>query len=284
MKNETAASLLGMAAPSNIGAIDHTQSDAALMEYCDTKFAELMHNSLNDPPMSGVGKSDPRASDHARRSFFQKRQVGRGLLTHAAPLRVHKKGSPTMGLGPRVYIGFDAEWQYVRKGRNRVLSVQFCLVGPTGDAMHKVIHLVGSDGDAERPRLAQAIYDLLDEAEDDGVIEDWPIEVVLCGFFTRADITVFSDFKQFRQELSGLGGTLVTVGDPVGIELPMSERRQQQLKSRYQYVVDPMFDPKLLSIRLVDSSRLAPPGKSLAYLGKVLGLPNGNFQASCRLI
>ena len=53
----------------------------------------------------------------------------------------------------------------------------------------------------------------------------------------------------------------------------MSENRQQQLKSRYQYVVDPMFDPKLLSIRLVDSSRLAPPGKSLSFLGKVLGLP-----------
>jgi hypothetical protein len=243
------------------------------MAFCDARFSEMMHRSLEEPPPRAARKSEEAVNDYARERFSMARRAGGAMLTQVAPIRAKKESGPSLGLGPRVYIGFDAEWQFLRKGRNRILSVQFCLVGPTGETMYKVIHLAGNDADTERPSLSQAINDLLEEAVDDGVIDDWPIEVVLCGFFTRADITVFSDFKKFRHELSGVGGTLVTVGDAIDIELPMSDKRHQQLKSRYQYVVGSMFDPKLLSIRLVDASRLAPPGKSLAYLGKALGLP-----------
>ena len=243
------------------------------MAFCDRRFGGLMHSSLVDPPADAAPVSAISVEEQELARYLQARDGARRAPSRRIQSGKREKARPALGLGARVFIGFDAEWQRVRKGLNRILSVQFCLIGPTGEAMYKVIHLAGSDAEVERPSLCQAIDELLAEAMDDGVIEEWPIEVVLCGFFTRADITVFSDFKKFRYKLSGVGGTLVTIGDPVDIELPMPTTRQEQLKSRYQYVVDPMFDPKLLSIRLVDSSRLAPPGKSLAYLGKVLDLP-----------
>jgi hypothetical protein len=110
--------------------------------------------------------------------------------------------------------------------------------------------------------LAQALNDLLEEAMDFGVITEWPGEVVLVGFFTRADITVFSDFKKLRPQLDGVGGTLVTVKEAAQVELPLSPKREAQLKSQYQFVVGDPFD----------ASRLAPPGQSLARLGQWLGL------------
>ena len=247
--------------------------DEALMAFCDRRFGGLMHSSLVDPPADAAPASAICVEEQALADYLQARDTVGRAPSRRIQRGKREKSRPALGLGPRVFIGFDAEWQRVRKGYNRILSVQFCLIGPTGEAMYKVIHLAGNDAEAERPSLCQAIDELLAEAMDDGIIEEWPIEVVLCGFFTRADITVFSDFKKFRHKLSGVGGTLVTIGDPVDIELPMTATRQEQLKTRYQYVVDPMFDPKLLSIRLVDSSRLAPPGKSLSYLGRVLDLP-----------
>ena len=70
-----------------------------------------------------------------------------------------------------------------------------------------------------------------------------------------------------------MGGSLVTVGKAASLDLPIKARREQELKARYQALVGDAFDPKILSVRLVDASRLAPPGKTLASLGDWLGIP-----------
>lgn len=252
-------------------------SDEALLDYCDSHFAQLMHAArIADAPLAQpVAPTDAHAQ--ARDLYMQALGAGKSALGLSRPACPSRKSAPERGLGPRVYIGFDAEWQYARKGRNRLLSVQFYVIGPSGERLAKVIHVCGGDAIDERPTLSQAIYDLLEEALDAEVVEEWPTEVVLCGFFTRADITVFADFKRIRPQLNGVAGSLVTVGDAAALELPMADRRQQELKNRYQAVVGDAFEPKILSIRLVDASRLAPPGKSLAALGEWLGLPKLNL-------
>ncbi len=177
------------------------------------------------------------------------------------------------GPGAPVFIGFDAEWNEAREGRNEILSVQFHLVGPNGEVLSKVIDIVGGEVIESRPALRETLCDLLEEAEDADVFEEWPSEVILCGFFTLADITVFRDFKEFRGQLRGINGTLATVGDPAQFNLPMSESRALRLKARYAYALNDPFDPRLLSVRIIDASRLAPPGKSVTTLGDWLGIP-----------
>lgn len=247
--------------------------DEALMAFCDGYFAKLMEAArvaVVSPPKPGNNHS-PDAI--AREDYLQAQCHGKMVHGASVGRRPSFSASPERGLGPRVFIGFDAEWQYARKGRNRLLSVQFYVVGPTGETLPKVIHVSGGESIDERPTLGQAVYDLLEDAFDQDIIDEWPAEVVLCGFFTRADITVFADFRHLRKQLDGVGGSLVTVGKAASLDLPIKARREQELKARYQALVGDAFDPKILSIRLVDASRLAPPGKSLASLGDWLGIP-----------
>lgn len=255
-------------------------SDDALLAYCDGYFAELMENSLTEEARQkrGLAPKPPKQLTDKER-YLKARQTGKFNLNRAMRRRVDRKLGPERGLGARVFIGFDAEWTRSRKGRNRILSVQFYLIGPTGEVLTLVIHIENGDILSQRPRLGDVINELLEAALDDGTIEEWPAEVVLCGFFTRADITVFSDFKHLRPQLDGVGGTLVTVGKAAKFELPMSAMRRAVLKQRYQSVVGDEFEPHLLNLRLIDASRLAPPGKSLANIGHWLGIPKIDLPA-----
>lgn len=264
-------------------------SDEALLAYCDSQFSGLMNACLpTDNPAPGGASSiappsrpDPGKGDPAVLARYQDDlKAGRPALSpglrRGAGLTangVARTREPLLGLGPRVYAGFDFEWVSRRAGRNGILSGQFFVIGPTGETLQKVIHLNGDEPVQQRPRLGEVLCDLLEEAEEWGAIEEWPGEVVLCGFFTRADITVFSDFRALRPQLDGVGGTLVTIGKPAELQLPLSEKRQAHLKARYNLVVGDAFDPRILNLRLVDASRLAPPGKTLASIGLWLGIP-----------
>jgi hypothetical protein len=234
---------------------------------------ELMARALAETMRLGDCLSDPATV----RDYLKARQTGKFNLNRAMRRRVDRKLGPERGLGARVFIGFDAEWTRARKGRNKILSVQFYLIGPTGEVLTLVIHIENGDILSQRPKLSDVINDLLESALDQGVIEEWPAEAVLCGFFTRADITCFSDFKHLRPQLDGVGGTLVTVGKAAKFKLPMSSTRCAVLKQRYQSVVGDEFEPHLLNLRLIDASRLAPPGKSLANIGQWLGIPKNDL-------
>ncbi len=259
--------------------------DSKLLAYCDHKFRGLMDQALVNAPTSTPASEG--TSQKPQMSFVA--ELREALAVYRAQMkagpkamlpppgltdvaRAAKASIPRSGLGPRVFIGFDAEWEYLKKGRNRILSVQFYVVGPTGKTLTKVILLRGVGAVGERPTLGGALCEVLEEAEEGHVFDEWPHEVVLVGFFTRADITVFSDFRKFRQQLDGVGGTLASVKGAAHIELPMQLDRQERLKDRYRCIVGDAFDPRVLSVRLVDSSRLGPPGTSLASLGQWLGI------------
>ena len=269
------------------------QKFEALLSHFDGQFAPLMNkfrikstsapftqnavakaSAPLSPPMPPSGPSD---DDLRERDAFLARLTERPpVVTVFQPASSQDdptKRSLRQGLGPPVLVGFDCEWVYACKGKNRILSVQFCLIGPTGERLTKVIEVAGDNAVEVRPSLAEALDELLDEAEVCCVFDEWPCEVILCGFFTRADITVFRDFKDFRGQLQGINGTLATVGKPAKLKLPLDDARADRLKSRYAFVVGDDFDPRLLMVRVIDSSRLAPPGVSLLKLGEWLDIP-----------
>jgi hypothetical protein len=180
---------------------------------------------------------------------------------------------PKVGLGPRVYIGFDAEWTRSRRGHNRIDTVQFVAYGPTGASSERIFDLSGDHDVDQRIRLADALDVVLDEAEEACVFEHWPHEVVLVGFFLRGDITAFADFKELRPQLDGIAGSLGTAGKAAKLTLPMSEERQARLKSRHRLVLGDDYDPRELNVRIIDASGLGPPGVSLHKIGEWLQQP-----------
>lgn len=263
----------------------------ALLAHLDGVFRPLMERARAKPQSASASSSDQvdrnvpppiesgvSPEDQARLDTFLATSMQRPPLAVMAPPALGnvpadgKRPPARRGFGPPVFVGFDCEWEYQSKGRNVLLSVQFYVIGPTGERYSKVINLVGKNAVQDRPSLAEALYDLLDEAEIECVFEEWPMEVVLCGHFTRADM-VFRDFKQFRHQLQAVNGTLATTARPAEVKLPLREEQAERLKHRYRYVVGDDFDPRVLSVRIVDSARLAPPGTPLAKLGDWLDVP-----------
>lgn len=180
---------------------------------------------------------------------------------------------PRRGVGAPVFVGLDAEWDRHSDGRNKLLSVQFYLIGPTGERLSKVIDVLNGEDRQSRPSLAETLGDLLDEAEAYCIFDEWPSEVILCGFFTRADIPVFRDAGGFVQQLNGINGSLASVANPVKITLSLNEEKVIRLKARHAFIVGGEFDPRVLPVRLIDAKMLAPPGASLAKVGDWIHLP-----------
>lgn len=262
------------------GGDDTGDAENKLLRRLDEVFGPLMAYCAVDG--GGSHESAPALVTDSRQSMTPERMWAEALasaerfkaMNAMQPPQPDKNGKIPPKKGKDVvYIGFDAEWETKSKGRNHVLSVQFHLVGPNGNVFEKVYDMSQVEYTKDRMRLADAIYDLLDEAEADGALDEWPLEVVLVGFFTRADITVFSDFNMLRPQLDGVGGTMASVKGKAKVEMPMSAERAAIIKSRYSYVVGDDFDPKFLSVRLIDASTFAPPGTSLKKLGEMIGLP-----------
>ncbi len=258
----------------------------AILAYLDTLFGPLLEEvKVKQPPKIKIATSPavpkvetgPSAEDIAERdSFLTARMQAPTLIPSpidAATTTVTGKVKPRWGLGPPVFVGIDAEWDRHSKGRNKLVSVQLHIIGPTGERYGKVIYVQNGEHREARPSLSEALDELLDEAEAYCIFDEWPCEVVLCGFFTRADIPVFRDAKKFLRQLNGINGTLASVGEPAKLSLPLSDERVARLKARHAFIVGDDFDPRMLSVRLIDAMTLAPPGASLAKVGDWINWP-----------
>lgn len=221
----------------------------------------------------------PSPEDIAERDrFLAMLEQGPSLLNDCAYVvpgngGMARSAQPQRGVGAPVFVGLDAEWDHYRDGRNKLLSVQLHLIGPTGGRLSKVIDVQNGEDRQSRPSLAETLEDLLDEAEACCIFDEWPSEVILCGFFTRADIPVFRDAAGFVQQLNGINGSLASVAKPIKITLSLNEDKVLRLKARHAFIVGGDFDPRVLQIRLIDAKMLAPPGASLAKVGEWINLP-----------
>lgn len=253
-----------------------------LMQHGDRLFAPLMDYTGSGAPEAltrmpftlelGLSDEEIKARHDAQLSgnflhSIQKRTPVEPTLTKNGRIK------PSEGLGPAAIAGFDSEFTAGKNGRNRQISVQFYLLGPTGESIAQVIHLTDDEHIDQRPSLKQCIADLIELAMDEGVLEDWPAEVILAGFFTRADLPAFSDFKHFLKEVDGVGGTFASIKRTADTELPLRQETEARLRQRYSGIVGDAFNPRIMNIRLIDVSRLAPPGKPLEVLGEWIGLP-----------
>lgn len=263
----------------------------AILAHLDGIFNPLLNAARANPPpatrsktvvaiqqipetSNGPSPEDIAARDH----FLAMRDQAPTLPVSSAyvslgTVAMPRLALPRRGLGAPVFVGLDAEWDRHGDGRNKLLSVQLYLIGPTGERLSKVIDVRNGEDRQSRPSLAETLEDLLDEAESYCIFDEWPSEVILCGFFTRADIPVFRDAGKFIRQLNGINGSLASAGKPAKITLSLSEERVIRLKARHAFIVGDDFDPRVLSVRLIDAKMLAPPGASLAKVGDWIDLP-----------
>jgi hypothetical protein len=164
-----------------------------------------------------------------------------------------------------IYIGFDAEWvilyTLMPHGENRrrnILCYQFFLRDETtGEEYALLVPVYGG----RRQSLRRLLSRLIQFARRDGVLFAIPRSLILCGHFTRADLTILSDFELFQHRLAGVRRTYVTVERP------------------FVYQLDSPMGEFTVTIRVLDTMLLCANGSKLADVGEMIGIPKVELPA-----
>lgn len=120
------------------------------------------------------------------------------------------------GQGGTLYVGYDAEW--VENNRHlRTLSYQFFAVGELGEVA--AVFFPPSGRHSDRLALQEMLPAVIEKALETGCIIDYPEQVILVGFFLRADLAMLSDLVEYKTELGNVGGKIATTERPVDFDV-----------------------------------------------------------------
>lgn len=245
-------------------------------------------NTTTDIPQQSMNKSDSdRCNVNAGVYIPQTYTDPTGPLSYdpnaqlERHLQVHDNrindfsADPTVarsGKGPDVHIGLDAEWVFDEKtGQNNILSAQFYMVGECGD--YPRVFYPRTANKADRPSFAKSVSTLIREALNVGILLEWPARIIICGFFLRVDLAVFSDLVKFKNQIDNVGGRAATIGDDAVLDVELGPEDLSEITKRRSSVVSDEGIPRIMAIRFLDMGRHAPEGTQLSALGDLLGLP-----------
>jgi hypothetical protein len=153
---------------------------------------------------------------------------------------------------PLVVVGVDAEWVAESAGRNLILSYQFT---PLNDDINEISKLIIYPKAGKRISLEQGLSRALMKAQRENVIKKAPRRIVLTGHFTRADLTTFDNFHEYKRKLGAVRKSYTTIEIPLLLRLASSEGRAR------------------CNATVVDSMLLSASGTSLETIGKLLNVP-----------
>ncbi|KAB2966579.1 hypothetical protein [Zoogloea sp.] len=181
-------------------------------------------------------------------------------------------GSPVPGTGPSVSMGVDAEWVHDPDTRtNRILSIQFHVVGECGEFSH-IEYLKGGAAD-KRPEFAKLIAEVLTMGVEGGYILEWPQTVIVAAFFLRADLTAFGDLARFKTRLDSVGRSVGTRGAGIPFDVEFEPRDIERLTQARRLVACSDDYRRALQVKFIDLVRHVPAGTTLADVGALLGQP-----------
>lgn len=130
------------------------------------------------------------------------------------------------GSGGIAYAGYDTE--FVKKGgRLHALSYQFYLIGEMGEL--GAVYFPKSGSEEDRLGLSDMLPPLIEKAIETGCLLDYPSQVIMIGFFLRADLAMLSDLVEYKTELGNVGGKIATTKRPVEFELLYSRKDVESL-------------------------------------------------------
>ena len=191
--------------------------------------------------------------------------------------------------GPDVRIGFDAEWVTIPDGKGGYCNEVLCVTAVTkcGDLKSHYIFYPTGPARSDRPTMKAFFQAALRQAFNDKVIASMPAQVVVFGHFMRGDLASFEDFWAQKKDFRGLGKTLVSGPEGHLFEIEdvrdgnagkkLDERASgDEGASSRQHQID-LRDSEgrrfAVRFRFMDTIRLTPGGRGLAYAGKMVGRP-----------
>ncbi|MGL6493383.1 hypothetical protein ACSZNX_20755 [Aeromonas veronii] len=173
--------------------------------------------------------------------------------------------------GLSCHVGIDVEYYFdAILGRNVLLTCQYCL--KIGDQELNGIVYIKSDKAKDRPRFQQFIGQILHNAKQKGVIEEYPAIVYIYGHFLRADITHFSDFwAKYKTVVSGIRRTISSLNGAYAVDIDdIGARRTgsglMKLRDKFRKEIE-------CKVKFVDTLPLTPSSAGLDIVGDLIGIP-----------
>lgn len=190
------------------------------------------------------------------------------------------------GRGENVHIGFDTEYEFSEAtgtvefkdelGENDILMYGFYLI-----AGYQVLKgVVYPDGREKKHRWSfkKLFGNILHWAKKEGVISEWPAVTFIYSHFMRADVSSWSDFWQFSDQVKGTAGTITgRLGNPKKDIDSMKNGWGMGDGSKKRYRPEPivMADCNrrcfMTFVNFVDTLLLTPGMKGVSALGEWLG-------------
>lgn len=242
------------------------------MNLNDPKLREALAQ-MHDEPLGFEDATDAEPEFSGRELeidpdvLLQKSLVEIQHLIEDFQLDPHK---PRPGRGPAVTVGFDTEFVADEAaGEQKVLSYQFYLIGPEGQ--HGRIFYPASMRREDRLCLNDMLRELVQEATDAGVIDEFPKRIDLAAFFLRLDLATLSDFDQFKRQLSNISGRLGSGQDDVRMTPRFGYLDHAPDTKTFITQGDDGF-LRTMVIHFVDIGSHTPEGSNLASIGEALGL------------
>ena len=200
------------------------------------------------------------------------------------------------GRGANVHIGFDVEYEFNEKtgevefkdslGENDVAMYGFYLI-----ADYKVLKgVVYTDGRGKKYRYSfkKLFGNILHWAKKEHVISDWPAVTFIYSHFMRADVSSWSDFWQFSDQVKGTAGTVSgRLGNPKKEMDSMNNGWGMGNSDRRRYRPEPvvMADCNrrcfMTFVNFVDTLLITPGMKGVSALGDWLGFPKVELPDDC---
>jgi hypothetical protein len=166
-----------------------------------------------------------------------------------------------MAVGHTLYVGYDSEW-VERDKHLHVLSYQFYLIGLGGEL--SVVFIAN-----ERLALRAMLKVVLKIAMRTGTVLHYPRNIILAGYFLRADLAMLSDFIDFKNDLSNVNGSVATANRPLPIEFEFDQYSLDKSISCGFYQEARSYSSK---ITFYDLPTHAPEKTALSDIGELLGI------------
>ncbi len=232
-----------------------------------------------------------RLKGSRHRAASVRRQMKQALAKSLKKLNAGPRLTPPVSryFGPPVRVGFDAEWVTVPDGKGGRVNEVLCITAELACGARKTSLIFYPRGRTrqDRPTVGQFFQRLISKALKEGTLASMPDRIVAFGHFMRGDLSSFGDFWAAKREFRGLGKTVVSrhgghrLEGEEGLRLVARDEADdvQDGIEGVPHTPEPVYlrnsEGRAFSVRLrfVDTIKLTPGGKGLAYVGKMIGVP-----------
>lgn len=198
-----------------------------------------------------------------------------------ARLEREDPSKPMFGTGVKLYIGYDAEWTELLPGYLQCESYQFYVVGVGGElAVVCYPRTPQVEGRLGVQEMLDAVVNL---ARETGVIIETPKEIVLTGYFLRADLAMTKDLPSYKRKLSNIGGKLASTGDAIEFEIVHRGKDVNRLMTPKPVVTYQDDVGYVIPTRFIDIGKHAADRTPLEVIGNAIGIPKVVIQEPYRI-